>query len=120
MSIRRELYQLDYYTEGTIPDMIVTVPKEWTPNQVNEFQATFDFLLEGNAALKSKVRFMPGDMKPSRDQAAHSEERSTTKVAGAHPLLRFLNSTHGVRPDDEPGNGRDLARGSHRGRLDAL
>ena len=64
MSIRRELYQLDYYTEGTIPDMIVTVPKEWTPNQVNEFQATFDFLLEGNAALKSKVRFMPGDMKP--------------------------------------------------------
>lgn len=64
MSIRRELYQLDYYTEGTIPDLVVTVPKEWTGSQIAEFQSTFDFLLEGNTALKSKVRFLPGDMKP--------------------------------------------------------
>lgn len=62
--IRRELYQLDYWTQGTIPDLIVTVPKEWTPSQTAEFQATFDFLLQGNTALKSKVRFLPGDSKP--------------------------------------------------------
>lgn len=62
--IRRELYQLDYWTQGTIPDLIVTVPKEWTPQQTAEFQATFDFLLQGNTSLKSKVRFLPGESKP--------------------------------------------------------
>ncbi len=64
MAIGRELYQYNYYQEGTIPDIIVTVPTSWTPAQIAEFQASFDFLLQGNAALKSKVRFMPGDTKP--------------------------------------------------------
>ena len=63
-ALKREMWQLNYWTEGTIPDMIITVPKEWTPQQVAEFQADFDLLLQGNLSLKSKVRFMPGDSKP--------------------------------------------------------
>jgi len=64
MTIQRELYQLNYYSEGTIPDMMVGLPEDWTPQQVSEYQATFDFLMQGNRALKSKVRFVPGGSKP--------------------------------------------------------
>lgn len=63
-SIRKNFYTLGYWAEGTIPDLIVTVPDAWTPRQIAMFQAHFDALLSGNLKLKSKVRFLPGGMKP--------------------------------------------------------
>ena len=63
-AVRKTLYQLGFWAEGTIPDLIITVPKEWSPRQIAMFQAHFDALLSGNLSLKSKVRFLPGDMKP--------------------------------------------------------
>jgi hypothetical protein len=63
-AVRKTVYQLNFWADGTIPDLIVTVPKEWTPRQIAMFQAHFDSILSGNLNLKSKVRFLPGDMKP--------------------------------------------------------
>jgi hypothetical protein len=63
-AIRKNFYQLGYWESGTIPDLIVTVPDVWTPRQIAMFQAHFDALLSGNLKLKSKVRFLPGGMKP--------------------------------------------------------
>jgi len=63
-AIRKTFYQLNFWAEGTIPDLIVTVPKEWTPRQIAMFQAHFDAMLSGNLRQKTKVRFLPGDMKP--------------------------------------------------------
>ena len=63
-AIRKNFYQLNFWQDGTIPDLIVTVPDAWTPRQIAMFQAHFDALLSGNLRLKSKVRFLPGGMKP--------------------------------------------------------
>ena len=63
-AVRKTIYQLNFWAEGTIPDLIVTVPPEWTPRHIAMFQAHFDALLSGNLNLKSKVRFLPGGMKP--------------------------------------------------------
>lgn len=62
--IRKTLYQLNFWQEGSIPDLIVTVPDTWSPRQIAMFQGHFDALLSGNLQLKSKVRFLPGGMKP--------------------------------------------------------
>lgn len=62
--IRRTLYQVNFWSEGTLPEMIVTVPENWAPQQIAMFQSSFDALMQGNAALKSRVRFVPGGMKP--------------------------------------------------------
>ena len=62
--IRRTLYQLDYWQEGNIPEMMITVPENWTPQQISAFQGHFDALLAGNNRMKSRVRFVPGGMKP--------------------------------------------------------
>ena len=44
-----------------------------TPEQVAEFQGMFDTLLAGNLTLKSRVRFMPGDMKSMQSKGSAGE-----------------------------------------------
>lgn len=67
--IRRALHQLEYYREGSQPDALIGLPKEWTQDQISTFQKHFDALLAGNSALKRHVRFMPGDFKYQETKA---------------------------------------------------
>lgn len=59
MAIRRQQYQLEYFTEGNIPDAIMSVPESWTPDQIKEFQDYWDSLLEGVTGRRRKVKFGP-------------------------------------------------------------
>jgi len=63
-AIRKTFYQLEFWRAGSMPEMIITVPDTWTPRQIATFQAHFDALMSGQLTLKSKVRFVPGGMKP--------------------------------------------------------
>jgi Inorganic Pyrophosphatase/Phage portal protein len=63
-AIRKTLYQVEFWRSGSMPELIVTVPDAWTPRQIASYQGHFDALLSGNLSLKSKVRFVPGGMKP--------------------------------------------------------
>lgn len=63
-AIRKTFYQLEFWRDGSIPNLIITVPDAWSPRQIAMFQAHFDALLSGQLDLKSKVRFVPGGMKP--------------------------------------------------------
>ena len=59
IAIRRQLHQLNYYSEGTVPDAIMGCPKEWNPDQIHAFQDYWDSLLTDNLAERRKVRFVP-------------------------------------------------------------
>jgi hypothetical protein len=63
-AIRKTFYQFNFWAEGTLPDLIVTVPESWTPRQIAAYQAHMDALLSRDSRLKSKMRFVPGGMKP--------------------------------------------------------
>lgn len=63
-AIRKTFYQLEFWRSGSMPELMVTVPDAWNPRQIASFQAYFDALLSGQLTLKSKVRFVPGGMKP--------------------------------------------------------
>jgi HK97 family phage portal protein len=81
-AIKKTFYQLEFWTEGTLPDMIMSVPKDWTAKQIVAFQAVFDATLSGNTRQKSKVRFVPEGMKPydiknSSGEALHSTRDDT-------------------------------------------
>ncbi|MDE1149711.1 MAG: phage portal protein [Azospirillaceae bacterium] len=52
----------DYFTEGTVPDALCAVPEGWTPDQIAQFQAYFDALLNGDDGQKRKLRFVPAAM----------------------------------------------------------
>ena len=59
IALRRQLHTLMYYTEGTVPDALCSVPDGWTIDQIAEFQAYFDSLLTDNLAQRRKLRFVP-------------------------------------------------------------
>lgn len=61
IALRRQAHQLNYYTEGSVPDSIFAVPESWDAGQISEFQALWDSLFgEGNIANRRGARFVPG------------------------------------------------------------
>ncbi len=62
--VRKTMYMLNFWNEGTCPDVMVCCPENWTAEQIALWQGTFDALMSGNLKLKSKMRFIPGGGKP--------------------------------------------------------
>jgi hypothetical protein len=60
LGIRRALHQINFYTDGTIPDALCMVPDSWGADQIKQFQAWFDAALAGNLAKRRQVNFLPG------------------------------------------------------------
>lgn len=58
--LRSELYNLNYLTDGNIPEGIFHVPESWTAPMIQEFQSTWDAYLAGDSKATAKLRFMPG------------------------------------------------------------
>jgi Phage portal protein len=63
IALRRDIATLDYYRTGSSPDSFATLPKEWTGDQIRQFQDYFDALMSGNSARRRMVKFMPSDFK---------------------------------------------------------
>jgi len=60
IALRRQMFQLSYYTEGNVPEALIGTPESWGPNQIREFQQYWDALLEGNLAQRRHAKFVPG------------------------------------------------------------
>jgi len=73
IAMRRQLYQLQYFTEGSVPDLIMQVPETWNPDQIRQFSRWWQEKLEGNTANRSKAMFVPSGVKPvdTKEKALH-------------------------------------------------
>lgn len=60
IALRKATYELQYYTEGNIPDAFGKLPETWTPDQIKEFQTLWDSFYEGQTANRRKVKWVPG------------------------------------------------------------
>jgi len=63
IGLRRELSQLQFFTEGNIPEALISVPEDWLPEQIAQFQTYWDAMLEGNSAARRHAKFVPGNLK---------------------------------------------------------
>jgi hypothetical protein len=59
IALRRQMTQLAFYTEGNVPEALAQMPPTWTAKQISDFQIYWDSIMEGNAAAKRKMRFIP-------------------------------------------------------------
>ncbi len=59
IGLRRQMHLLNYYTEGNVPEAIAQVPKEWSADQITEFQEWFDSKLAGNLNQRRRITFVP-------------------------------------------------------------
>jgi hypothetical protein len=64
IAIRRQVHQLQYYTDGSAPDLLLMAPESWNPDQIKKYQEYFDGLLSGNTAQRRRARWIPGGVKP--------------------------------------------------------
>lgn len=60
IALRRQQFQLSYYTEGNIPEALIGTPEGWTPEQIVAFQTAWDAMFTGNLAQKRHAKFVPG------------------------------------------------------------
>lgn len=58
-ALKSEIYNLHLLTEGNIPEGFFGVPKDWSPDQIKEFQALWDAALSGDTRATSKLKFVP-------------------------------------------------------------
>lgn len=58
-ALKSEIFNLHMLTEGNIPEGFFGVPKDWTPDQIKEFQALWDAALAGDTRATSKLKFVP-------------------------------------------------------------
>lgn len=65
IGLRRQIHQLQYYTEGSVPEALIGVPETWSPDQISQFQAYWDALMEGNTAQRRHARFVPATISKS-------------------------------------------------------
>lgn len=65
IAIRRQMYQLGYYTEGNIPEAFISCPADWGLEQITAFQGYWDALFLKNQNLRRKARFVPAGATPT-------------------------------------------------------
>jgi hypothetical protein len=64
IALNRQLSILNYFTSGSVPDMLVGVPETWNPDQISQFQEWWDSVLAGQLGERRHARFIPGGTKP--------------------------------------------------------
>jgi hypothetical protein len=64
IALNRQLSVLNYYTAGSIPDMLISTPANWQPNQIAEFEENWNAVLAGQTDLRRQARFIPDGSKP--------------------------------------------------------
>jgi Phage portal protein len=69
IGLRRQIHLLNYYTEGNVPEAVAQVPRDWSADQISEFQDWFDSALAGNSARRRRITFVPecGNLQFTRD-----------------------------------------------------
>lgn len=75
-SLKAGMYNLGYLTDGNIPEGFYSLPDNWQPQMIKDFQEYFDALMAGDDTMTSKLKFMPpGTYSPTkkRDEMAFDQ-----------------------------------------------
>ncbi len=60
VALRRQMFLLDYFTQGNIPDSLIGVPENWTPDQIASYQRYWDAYFDGDLGRRRRAKFVPG------------------------------------------------------------
>ena len=60
IGLRRQEFQLQYYTSGNVPEALCFLPSELPIDRIKEIQGWFDSLFSGDLANRRRLTFLPG------------------------------------------------------------
>jgi hypothetical protein len=90
IALRRQMWQLDYFTEGSIRDALIGVPTSWTPDQIKKFQDYWDTEFAGDLAKRRRAKFVPGEAAAKVVQTKERSRRRTISTNGSRALSAWL------------------------------
>jgi len=61
--LRFQVFFLQRFTEGNVPEAFASSPDTWSPDQIEQFQTYWDAMMYGDQSRKHQVRWMPGGSK---------------------------------------------------------
>jgi 8-oxo-dGTP pyrophosphatase MutT (NUDIX family) len=92
--LRFQTYFLNRFTEGNVPEGFAGAPEGWQPDQIAEYQETWDDLLYSDDAKKHQLRWVPNGTKFDwSNEQAFSDEFSLF-------LMRKTAAAYHVTPAD--------------------
>jgi len=59
LALRRDAFQVGYYTSGNVPEALVGAPSDWTKDQVDTWQRYWDAMVAGNVDAQRRMHFIP-------------------------------------------------------------
>ena len=110
IAIRRQIHQLEYYTEGSIPDAIIETPEGWSPDQIREFELYWNSILVGNTGERRKAKFLDAGSKVNwtkdwklKDEMDDYLIRIVCYAFGVSPtaLVKMVNRASGTQMSDD-------------------
>jgi 2'-5' RNA ligase len=76
MALRKQSFDLAWFTEGNIPEMFASPPDaELSPQKVYEFEGWFNSVLAGNDKERRRIRFLPWklNLQPTKEWSGNPE-----------------------------------------------
>lgn len=59
IAIRRQVQQLQHFTEGNVPAGLISAPDGWSVESIRQFNEWFDSVMAGNTAMRSRLVWGP-------------------------------------------------------------
>lgn len=59
IGLRRQLMQLQHFTDGNVPPGLLNAPDGWNAEQIRQFQEWFDSILAGNTGNRTRLIWAP-------------------------------------------------------------
>lgn len=92
--LRFQQYFLGRFTQGNVPEGFAGSPEGWTPDQIQEYQESWDAMLYGDEAQKHQIKWVPhGTTFDWSNESSFSDEFSLF-------LLRKTASAYHITPAD--------------------
>ena len=63
IGLRRQMMQLQHFTEGNVPPGLLNAPDGWNAEQIRQFQEWFDSILSGNTGSRTRLIWAPNGAK---------------------------------------------------------
>jgi HK97 family phage portal protein len=63
IALRRQVMQLQHFTEGNVPPGLLNAPDGWNVEQISQFQEWFDAVLAGNTGSRARLIWGPSGAK---------------------------------------------------------
>jgi 2'-5' RNA ligase len=92
--IRFQIYFLQRFTEGNIPEAFASAPENWNPEQIEVFQTYWDDMIYGDQKAKHQIKWLPGG-----SQFTWSNEKDFTDTFSLFLMRKTAAAFHVVPAD---------------------